>query len=155
LEVERLRFLARVVGKQAEHLAQTDGRLLSGASLSVAGLNQLEADPAFAERVEAFVSRLSGVQDTVGDKLLPALLAFAGEPSRTVMENLDRAEKLGWLPSADSWLTLRKLCNQMVHEYAEDLAILADALNRGHESVPVLVTVAGTLTEAARKFAKG
>lgn len=151
---ERLRFLARVAHKQADYLAQTDQRLFAGAALSVAALKRLETDPAFAERVEAFVSRLSRLQDTVGDKLLPALLAYAGEPARTVMENLDLAEKLGWLPSADAWMSLRKLRNQMVHEYVEDLAILADALNRGHESVTMLVTVAGTLIDVARKFAK-
>lgn len=70
------------------------------------------------------------------------------------MENLDRAEKLGWLPSADTWMMLRKLRNQMVHEYVEDIAILADALNLAHESVAMLATVAQMLTCASEKIAK-
>lgn len=151
---ERLRFLVRVVTRQAHYLEQTHQRLFAGAALTQAALNKLDNDPEFAERVEAFVSRFSRLQDSLGDKLLPTLLAYAGEPPRTVVENLDRAEKLGWLPSADTWMMLRKLRNQMVHEYVEDIAILVDALNLAHESVAMLATVAQMLTCASEKIAK-
>ena len=36
---------------------------------------------------------------------------------------------------------MRKLRNQMVHEYIEDAATLADALQAGHEFVPTLSAV--------------
>ncbi len=57
------------------------------------------------------------------------------------IDNLDRAEKLGLIPSSDDWLAMRKLRNQMVHEYIEDSATLADALQAGHEFVPTLTAV--------------
>lgn len=116
-------------------------------------LQALESDPALAERVEAFASRFARLQDTLSDKLLPTLLAFAGEIPRTAIENLDRAEKLGWIASADQWLSLRKLRNQMVHEYVEDTAILADALRLGHEAVPLLCLAAQTLDAEAERLA--
>jgi uncharacterized protein with HEPN domain len=34
--------------------------------------------------------------------------------------------------SADGWMEMRRLRNQMVHEYIEDLAVLASALRSGH-----------------------
>lgn len=37
------------------------------------------------------------LQDTIGDKLIPALLRALGEPQGAVIDNLDRAERLGWL----------------------------------------------------------
>jgi hypothetical protein len=67
------------------------------------------------------------------------------EPIGAVMENLDRAEKLGWLASADTWIEIRKLRNQMVHEYIEDAAILISALQSGHAYVPVLISAAAGL----------
>lgn len=94
-----------------------------------------------AERVEAFVSRFGRLQDTLGDKLLPLYLEAMGEHTGAVIDNLDRAEKLQWIPSADAWLTMRRLRNQMVHEYIEDAATLADALQAGHEYVPTLSAV--------------
>lgn len=148
---ERLRFLLRIVRAQVRHLQQTDERLFN-APLSAASLTELEADVSLAERIEAFASRFSRLQDTLGDKLLPALLAAAGETPRTVIENLDRAEKLGWVASADRWMSLRKLRNQMVHEYVEDMVILADALNFGHESVPLLRDTATFLAEEAERL---
>lgn len=93
-------------------------------------------------------------KDTLGDKLLPGLLALAGESPRTALENLDRAEKLGWIASSDAWRGVRKLPNQIVHEYVEDPVILADALNLGHRTVPMLVTTADTLSAEVERLLK-
>ncbi len=51
-----------------------------------------------------------------------------------------KAGKFGWLDSADEWMTFRKLRNQMVHEYIEYRALLADALNAGAAFVPLFGT---------------
>lgn len=140
----RMQFLARVVRKECQHLTTTDQRLFD-TEFSLAQAMRLEAEPDLAERVEAFVSRFGRLQDTVGDKLLPTLLTALGEKPASVIDNLDRAERLGLLKSADEWLVMRQLRNQMVHEYVEDLAILADALQAGHIFVPVLVTAANVM----------
>lgn len=42
-------------------------------------------------------------------------------------------------------MTMRKLRNQMVHEYVEDLAVLASALQAGHDFVPILTNAANNL----------
>jgi uncharacterized protein with HEPN domain len=87
----------------------------------------------------------------VGDKLLPTLLAALAEPVGAAIDNLDRAEKLGLIASADQWMDMRRLRNQMVHEYIEDLQILSSALRTGHEFVPVLIASAqACVTEASR-----
>ena len=137
----RLRFLVRVVTKEIRHLETTDQRLFPG-PLTLADVAGLESSPELAERVEAFVGRFGRLQDTCGDKLLPALLQWLGERSGAAIDNLDRAERFGWVESADGWLAMRRLRNQMVHEYIEEAAVLRDALNAGHEYVPQLVRAA-------------
>jgi len=147
----RLQFLARVVRKECRHLATTDQRLFGGV-FTLAQANQLEADPDLAERVEAFVGRFGRLQDTVGDKLLPLLLAALGEKTAAAIDNLDRAERLGLISSADEWMTMRNLSNQMVHEYVEDPAVLTSALQSGHTFVPALIAVADKMiTEIERR----
>lgn len=148
---ERVRFLLRVIAREVRHLTQTDQRLFAN-GLSRRALETLEDQPELAERVEAFVSRFCRLQDSLGDKLLPALLSLAGESPRTALENLDRAERLGWIASADGWLALRKLRNQMIHEYIEDVAVLTDALNYGHEAVAILVQAAEAMTIQATRL---
>jgi hypothetical protein len=140
----RLQFLSRVIHKECQYLQETDQRLFTE-PFTLQSIQQIERDPVLAERLDAFVSRFGRLQDNLGDKLLPQLLSAMAEPIGAVMENLDRAEKLGWLASADTWIEIRKLRNQMVHEYIEDAAILIDALQSGHAYVPVLISAAASL----------
>jgi len=107
--------------------------------------SRLEEDPDLAERVEAFVGRFGRLQDTVGDKLLPLLLVALGEKLAAVIDNLDRAERLGLIKSADEWLIMRNLRNQMVHEYVEDPVVLTSALQTGHAFVPALILAANEM----------
>ena len=115
----RLQFLSRVVRRECFHLAGTDQRLFDK-PFSAERAKQLDSDPEQAERVEAFVGRLGRLQDTIGGKLLPLILIALGETPATMIDNLDRAERLDLIKSTDDWLTMRKLRNQMVHEYVED-----------------------------------
>jgi hypothetical protein len=140
----RLQFLARVVRKEARHLNSTTERLFTH-PFTPDRVVALDYSPELAERVEAFVSRLGRLQDTLGDKLLPLLLTALGEKTAAVIDNLDRAERLGLMPSADLWLEIRKLRNQMVHDYVEDPVVLADALESAHRFVHVLTDVADRL----------
>ena len=147
----RLAFLIRVVGRESDHLALTDQRLFT-VPFDVARAECLSADPDLAERVEASVSRFARLQDTLGDKLIPVLLsALEGRPGAAI-DNLDRAERLGFLQSVDQWMAMRQLRNQMVHEYVEDPMILAGALQSVHPFVPSLLSAVGAIRdEVARR----
>jgi hypothetical protein len=134
----------RVVRKESTHLQITDKRLFAS-SFSLEEVALLESDPALAECVEAFVGRFGRLQDTLGDKLLPSLLSALGEHAGPFVDNLNRAERLGWIDSVGEWMTMRQLRNQMIHEYIEDSTILIDALNTGHAFVSSLLTTADRL----------
>jgi hypothetical protein len=149
---ERLQFLARVTQKECLYLQETDGRLFAE-HMTIERLQAIKNDSALAERLDAFVGRIGRLQDNLGDKLLPQLLDAMAEKTGAAIENLDRAEKLGWIESADVWLEIRKLRNHMVHEYIEDLAILSSALQAGHDFVPVLMDTAKRLTTQIEKLA--
>lgn len=147
---EKLLFLTTVVRREMKHLLATDQRLFTQ-PFTPEIIAKLDDDENLAERVEAFVSRFGRLQDTLGDKLLPNLLAFVGERPATAMDNLDRAERLGWIKSADGWLETRKLRNQMVHEDIQSAEILADALNIGHQYVAELNFAADQMLAAIEK----
>ena len=152
-QVARLEFLARVTDKECQHLLDTDSRLF-GALFTVEEAQKIEVDPMLAERLDAFVARFGRLQDTVGDKLLPALLGALAENPGPAIDNYDKAEKFGLMESADAWMEMRRLRNQMVHEYIEDLAVLASALRSGHAFVPALVATARRCVAEARRLLK-
>ncbi len=152
-QTARLEFLVRVTRKECKHLLDTDGRLFSNL-FTIEEAKKIEIDPTLAERLDAFVARFGRLQDTVGDKLLPALLAALAEKIGPAIDNLDKAEKFGLIESADGWMEMRRLRNQMVHEYIEDLAVLTSALRSGHAFVPELTAAARRCAaEAARLLA--
>lgn len=138
---EKLLFLARVVNKEIKHLQATDKKLFAE-PLMLDRVIQLDSNEALAERIEAFISRFGRLQDTLGDKLLPNLLFLVGEHPSAMIDNPDRAERLGWIKSSDTWLEIRKLRNQMIHEYIEDPEVLTEALNSGHHHVADLLFAA-------------
>ncbi len=140
----RLVFLKRVVIKELNHLDYAANQVFNG-QLTYEEVEELETNPDLALRVEAFASRFCRLQDTLGDKLLPALLKALGEPERALIINLEKAEKYGWLESSEQWLALRQLRNQMIHEYIEDAQTLYDALTTAYVNLKILDRFASKL----------
>ncbi|WP_428357391.1 hypothetical protein [Methyloprofundus sp.] len=139
-KLERLLFLSRVVKKEIHHLNYSADKVFNDA-FTEERAKRLASDEVLAEQVEAFTSRFCRLQDTIGDKLLPAWLDALGEKTSVAIDNLDKAEKMGVLPSVEQWLTVRQLRNQMIHEYIEDLTILADALQTAYSYLEFIVDV--------------
>ena len=141
---EKLRFLADTVLAEAALLQITDGRLFA-VPMDAARAASLRHDIDLAERVDAFAARFGRLQDTVADKLLPGVLNWLAEPLGPAIDNLARAERLGWIASGAAWIECRQLRNFMIHEYVRDSAVLAAALTRGHEAVAMLAASGQTL----------
>ena len=137
----KLRFLAETVIAQAEHLQTNNGRLFA-VPMTPERVAALRADIDLAERTDAFVARFGRLQDTLADKLLPVLLDWLAEPVGPAIDNLNRAERLGWIQSVEVWIEVRRLRNRMIHEYVRDAGELAAALTAAHEAVPLLVAAA-------------
>ena len=76
--------------------------------------------------------RFSKLQDTMGQKVLPAILDLAQEPiapDASFAEKLNWLERMGALPSAEEWRKLRVARNAIAHEYPDDPALRASAIN--------------------------
>ncbi|RLA22762.1 MAG: hypothetical protein DRQ62_07420 [Gammaproteobacteria bacterium] len=145
-KLERLIFLSRVVKKEIYHLNYSAEKVFKDV-FTEQRAKRLADDEVLAEQVEAFTSRFCRLQDTIGDKLLPAWLEALGETTRVAIDNLDKAEKIGVLPSVEKWLELRQLRNQMIHEYIEDLTILADALQSAYIHLGFIVDVGESIIQ--------
>ncbi len=147
---ERLSFLLDIVQREALLLQGTDARLFTQPFDAERAL-ALHWDMDDSERTDAFVVRFGRLQDTLGDKLLPAYLRELGEPVGAAIDNIDRAERLGLMPPAETWTGARKLRNQMVHDYVRDPVLLAESLNRGHTLVAVLVACVQAFVDDSQK----
>ena len=71
--------------------------------------------------LDQLVFRFGKLQDAIGTRLLPATLQLVQEwkDRDPFLDKLNRAEKLGILPSVEQWQFLRELRNQTAHEYPD------------------------------------
>lgn len=130
-ERERLARLLRLVEREDVHLRAVRHRLLGDDWRVDAGrVSGLLGDDTGIDRLESFGAKFARMQDTVIDKLIPALLLAAGEPVMAAIDNLDRMERLGLVAAAEPWFEKRRLRNRLVHEYIDQPGDLAAALER-------------------------
>lgn len=89
---------------------------------------------------DQFILRFTKLQDAMGARLYPALLAYLQEPyeDRPMLDKLHRLEKLAFLESVDEWHTLRAVRNHFAHDYPEDDALKAAYLNEAVGAVQIL-----------------
>lgn len=125
---ERLAQLLALIDREDRHLSGVMTRLFQGRPIDAARLAALLATPEGIDRLESFAGKFSRMQDTFVDKLLPLYLRSMGELPGAAIDNLRRAERIGLIEDAESWVEMRLLRNRLVHEYVEDLARLAEDL---------------------------
>jgi len=76
--------------------------------------------------------RYMKLQDGLGEKVLPALLALTLDPlppEAPFAQKLQRLERLGAIPSAAGWRLLREVRNSLVHDYPDHPDVQAALLN--------------------------
>jgi hypothetical protein len=81
--------------------------------------------------LDQFIFRFSKLQDTMGQRLFPALLISLEEDIRSLpyIDILNRIETLGLISSKDEWLYLRRLQNEFSHEYSNNTKENAETIN--------------------------
>lgn len=103
--------------------------------------------------LDQLLFRFGKLQDAIGVRLLPSLLKFVQEwqDNAPFLDQLNRAEKLGFLSSVQQWQRLRELRNQSAHEYPEQPEIMMLNLRRLVEHVPILENISIRLAEIVQQ----
>jgi hypothetical protein len=96
--------------------------------------------------------RFMKLQDSLGERVLPGLLAATLDPlpaDAPFAQQLQRLERLGAIASAQSWRVLREVRNGLAHEYPDNPALQAASLTRFVRGIGELLATWST----ARAFA--
>jgi hypothetical protein len=99
------------------------------------------------------VFRFGRLQDAIGTRLLPAMLQLMQEwqDEAPFIDKLNRAEKLGLIPSALQWQELREIRNQTAHEYPAQPELVVANLRNLIQQVPALEAAHDQLQFAAQQ----
>ena len=82
------------------------------------------------EHIDQFIFRFSKLQDCIGEKLFKIFLANLEEDvkGKPFIDILNRLEELNFIQKTE-WLYLRKLRNQVAHEYSTNTDDIVEAIN--------------------------
>lgn len=137
-------------------------RILAQALLETRGWLALDATRvatlADADRrvLDQLAYRFGKLQDTLGERVLPALLDVAQEPlpeRATFAEKLQRLERLGAIDGAAQWKALREVRNQIAQEYPDAPEVRAAAVNQFLAGIAVLLNCWETVLSFAGRVA--
>ena len=148
LPVARFLQTLEIVAKEGGHLTYSWARIFNQ-NIDVDWVDNLDKNADYAEQLEAFVSRVGRMQDTIADKLFPRWLLALAETPGSQIETLNRAERLGILTSTERWLEMRNLRNRLVHEYMTDSAKFAQDLVLAKEYSLILIETFNRLRQDA------
>lgn len=97
--------------------------------LSVERYKKLTKDQ--VQDIDQFLFRFSKLQDTMGDKIFRLILQKYEGSSTNVpfIDMLNKLEKLGCITSAKEWIHLRKLRNEVAHQYDDEPEEMSQAIN--------------------------
>ncbi|MEN9770657.1 MAG: hypothetical protein RLZZ180_2287 [Pseudomonadota bacterium] len=112
--------LAVAIWEAARHVSALRDALADWHMNPPASLEQVESDPESRRLADQLLFRFLKLQDTLGERLVPATLAHLLEPDadRPMVDKLNRLERLGFI-RLDDWLQWRDLRNRLSHEYPE------------------------------------
>jgi hypothetical protein len=90
--------------------------------------------------LDQLIFRFSKLQDSMGNRLFPAILENLGEDieGKPFIDLLTKLEKLGLIKSHKQWLKLRETRNAVTHEYPFFTPEIIEGLNLLIEQAKVL-----------------
>jgi predicted nucleotidyltransferase len=97
--------------------------------LSVEKYTNLSKDE--VQDIDQYLFRFAKLQDTLGDKLFRLILQEyePGDEIVPFIDVLNTLEKLGFITSAKEWMNLRKIRNEISHQYDDEPEEMTQAIN--------------------------
>ncbi len=93
--------------------------------------------------IDQYLFRFSKLQDAIGQRLFPNVLAVLEEPVKTLsfFDRLNRLEQLNIIENKEQWLNLRNMRNMLAHEYEDDPKSMSEVLNLVYASYGMLADI--------------
>lgn len=112
--------LATALWEADRHVAALQEALGDWSASPAPDQQALESDRALVRLVDQLLFRFSKLQDTIGERLVPATLAVLAEAFEDwpMRDRLERLARLGYL-DVDAWLRWRAVRNRLAHEYPD------------------------------------
>jgi len=135
----RIEKLITECDKHVQRMSYAYTKMALFMPLDVSRYQQLSDDE--VEHIDQFLFRFAKLQDAMGEKLFILMLEFLKEEnprSKPFIDTLNRLEQIGLLEDKNTWLELRKIRNNIAHQYEDEPKQASEALNTIYAVKPTL-----------------
>lgn len=134
LKLEQMQFFITTCDRHAMRLKMTISHVSPLCPLTGSAFTSLQdAQMSF---IEFMTSRFTKLLDTIGGKIFPTLIDLL-EPNsdrQSFLDTLHKLEKWNFLPSAERWICLKAIRNDLTHDYPDQQELMAKHINRAVEA---------------------
>jgi hypothetical protein len=104
--------------------------------------------------IDSYNNRFAQLQDLLGAKIFPELLKANGEQIDEMfyIDRINKLEQLRVIINAAEWMEMRRLRNNLLHEYPDKPELLADNLNKAFAMGPELISCLNRAIEFAKRI---
>jgi hypothetical protein len=129
LETLKLEKLFKECDKHLQRINEAYGDMAAFMPLNAVKYDELSKQQ--VQAIDQYLFRFSTLQDTMGEKLFKLFLARFEESIDRLpfIDILNKLEKYLNIALANEWQDLRKIRNQLAHEYEDDAIEMANMLN--------------------------
>lgn len=142
----RMQKLINECDKHVQRMSYAYTKMALFMPLDISRYQQLSDDE--VEHIDQFLFRFAKLQDAMGEKLFILMLEFLEEEnpkSKPFIDTLNRLEQIGLLEDKNTWLELRKIRNNIAHQYDDEPQQAAEALNAIYAAKPTLESIFQTI----------
>ena len=102
----------------------------------------IKRDYSFEEldKFESLISRFARISDIITQKIFKSIFILLREETKTFIDRINFAEKIGLVESMEELLIIRDLRNEIAHEYClSDISdIFGDVLKHSHTLIQIV-----------------
>lgn len=105
------------------------------------------------QAIDQYLFRFAKLQDTMGDKLFKLILSQYEENIQNLsfIDILNKLEKFEFLPSTKEWLILRKIRNEISHQYDDEPEEMSQAINNILNQKAIIIEIYNHLKNRYKK----
>lgn len=95
------------------------------------------------KNIDQYLFRFTKMQDTIGEKIFRLIAEdFVEDINKlTFIDTLNQLEKVRILDSVEDWKNLRKIRNNIAHQYDDEVDEMADAINKIVAQKDILIDI--------------
>jgi len=95
------------------------------------------------QALDQYLFRFSKLQDTMGDKIFKLIVAQYQQSTEQLafIDMLNKLEKLEYINSTKEWMYLRKIRNEIAHQYDDEAEEMSQAINNILHQKSIIISI--------------